>query len=115
MIFGRVMANIRHGGGSRTLAFRPFSEVVRCDVVFVFFWRGDVEEVQKPVPLFLRVPLILGCSGFCYLSTIFSPSSVKKKISDFRDLNQGPKGSRYKMTSHVGRVYGLCRAQLHKV
>ena len=31
MIFGRVMANI-HGGGSRTVAFRPFSEVVRCGV-----------------------------------------------------------------------------------
>jgi hypothetical protein len=31
----------------------------------------------------------LGC---CYLSTNFCPSSVKKnKISDFRDLNPGPK------------------------
>ena len=30
MIFGLVMAKIRHGGGSRTVAFRPFSEVVRC-------------------------------------------------------------------------------------
>ena len=26
------------------------------------FFGGDVEEVQKPVPLFLRVPLILGSS-----------------------------------------------------
>jgi len=27
----------------------------------------------------------------CYLSTIFCPSSVKKKISDFWELNPGPK------------------------
>ena len=32
MIFGQVMAKIRHGGRSRTVAFRPFSEVVRCGV-----------------------------------------------------------------------------------
>ena len=32
MIFGRVMANIRHGGGSHTVAFRPFLEFVRCGV-----------------------------------------------------------------------------------
>ena len=32
MIFGQVMAKIRHGGGSRTVAFRLFSEVVRCGV-----------------------------------------------------------------------------------
>ena len=30
MIFGRVMAKIRHGGGSRTVEFQPFSEIVRC-------------------------------------------------------------------------------------
>ena len=30
MIFGQVMAKIRHGGGSRTVVFRPFWEVVRC-------------------------------------------------------------------------------------
>jgi hypothetical protein len=32
MIFGQVMAKIRHGGGSGMVAFRPFSEVVRCGV-----------------------------------------------------------------------------------
>ena len=37
--------------------------------------------------------------GFCYLSTIFCPSSVKKQISDFWDLNQGPK-SRLQSSRH---------------
>jgi hypothetical protein len=37
MIFGRVMANIRHGGGSRRVAFRPFRRL--SGVVFVFFWQ----------------------------------------------------------------------------
>jgi hypothetical protein len=32
MIFGRVTAKIRHGGGSRTVEFQPFSEIVRCGV-----------------------------------------------------------------------------------
>jgi hypothetical protein len=60
MIFGRVIANIRHGRGSRTVAFRPFLEVVRCGVcVFLAVtWRRS----KKSVPLFLRVPLILGSS-----------------------------------------------------
>ena len=60
MIFGRLMANIGHGGGSRMVAFWPFSEVVRCGVcVFLAVtWRRS----KKPVPLFLRVPLILGSS-----------------------------------------------------
>ncbi len=36
----------------------------------------------------------------CYLSTIFCPSSVKEKlISDFRDLNKGPK-SRLQSSRH---------------
>ena len=30
MIFGQVIAKIRHGGGSRMVAFWPFTEVVRC-------------------------------------------------------------------------------------
>jgi len=30
MIFGQVMAKIRHGEGSRTVVFPPFWEVVRC-------------------------------------------------------------------------------------
>jgi len=30
MIFGQVIAKIRHGGGSRMIAFWPFTEVVRC-------------------------------------------------------------------------------------
>ena len=57
MIFGRVMANIRHGGGSHTVAFWQFWRL--SGVVFVFFWqwRGGG---QKTVPLFLWVPLILG-------------------------------------------------------
>jgi hypothetical protein len=55
MIFGRVMANIRHGGGSRTVAFRPFSEVVQCGVCV--FFGSDVEEVKKPVPLFYECHL----------------------------------------------------------
>ena len=46
--------------GSRTVAFRPFLEVVRCGVcVFLAVtWRRS----KKSVPLFLRVPLILGSS-----------------------------------------------------
>jgi hypothetical protein len=42
------------------VAFWPFSEVVRCGVcVFLAVtWRRS----KKPVPLFLRVPLILGSS-----------------------------------------------------
>jgi hypothetical protein len=32
MIIGQVMAKIRHGGGSRRVAFWPFWEVVRCGV-----------------------------------------------------------------------------------
>ena len=35
MIFGQVMAKIRHGGGSRTVVFRPFWEVVRCGLSFL--------------------------------------------------------------------------------
>jgi hypothetical protein len=31
MIFGQIMAKIRYGGASRTVAFWPFLEVVRCD------------------------------------------------------------------------------------
>ena len=30
MIFGEVMTKIRHGGGSHTVVFLPFWEVVRC-------------------------------------------------------------------------------------
>ena len=37
MIFGRVMANIRHGGGSHTVAFWQFWRL--SGVVFVFFWQ----------------------------------------------------------------------------
>ncbi len=46
MIFGRVMANIRHGGGSRTVAVRPFLEVVRCGVcVFLAVtWRWSKNQ-----------------------------------------------------------------------
>ena len=46
MIFHRVMANIRHGGGSRTVAFRPFLEVVRCGVcVFLAVtWRRSKNQ-----------------------------------------------------------------------
>ena len=57
MIFGRVMANI-HGGGSRTVAFRPFSEVVRA-VWCLCFFGSDVEEVKKPVPLFFQQTSIM--------------------------------------------------------
>ncbi len=35
MIYGQVMAKIRHGGGSRTVVFRPFWEVVRCGLSFL--------------------------------------------------------------------------------
>jgi len=35
MIFGQVMANIRHGGGSRTVVFWTFTEVVRCWLFFL--------------------------------------------------------------------------------
>jgi hypothetical protein len=34
MIFGQVMAKIRHEGGSRTFAFGPFLEVVQCGTFF---------------------------------------------------------------------------------
>ncbi len=49
MIFGRVMANICHGGGSRRVAFQPFSEVVRCGVWLCFFgsdvaWRRSKNQ-----------------------------------------------------------------------
>ena len=30
MIFGQVIAKIRHGGGSRMVAFWPLTEVVQC-------------------------------------------------------------------------------------
>jgi hypothetical protein len=63
MIFGRVMANIRHGGGSCTVAFRPFSEVVRCGVcVFLgesknqshFFYSCHLFSALMPVLTTLR-------------------------------------------------------------
>ena len=35
MIFGQVMAKIRHGGGSRTVVLWPFWEVVQCGLSFL--------------------------------------------------------------------------------
>jgi len=44
MIFGQEMAEIRHGGGSRTVVFQPFWEVVRCGLLFLAV---TYQEVQK--------------------------------------------------------------------
>jgi hypothetical protein len=44
------MAKIRHGGGSRTVVFWPFWEVVRW---FVFFGGDDRERVFLGVRVFL--------------------------------------------------------------
>jgi len=48
MIFGQVVAKIRHGGGSRMVAFWPFTEVVRC----CFFFRWWVFAQEKKLVIF---------------------------------------------------------------
>ena len=48
MIFGQVIAKIRHGGGSRMVAFWPFTEVVRC---WFFFCGGCLRRKKKFVIL----------------------------------------------------------------
>jgi len=57
MIFGQEMAKIRHGGGSRTVVFRPFWEVVRCGLLFLAV---TYQEVQKTSASFLPVGVFLG-------------------------------------------------------
>ena len=57
MIFGQVMANIRHGGGSRTVAFRPFSEVVRC---CFFLDGGGRSHRKKSLQVHLTLQVCLG-------------------------------------------------------
>ena len=48
MIFGQVMAKIRHGGGSRMVAFWPFTEVVRCCCFFRWWWVFAWEKKLAP-------------------------------------------------------------------
>ena len=48
MIFGQVMAKIRHGGGSRMVAFWPFTEVVRSCCFFRWWWVFAWEKKLAP-------------------------------------------------------------------
>jgi len=46
MIFGQVMAKICHGGGSRTVVFRPFWEVVRCGLLFLAVTYAGGQKIE---------------------------------------------------------------------
>jgi len=67
MIFGQEMAKIRHGGGSRTVVFRPFWEVVRCGLLFlVVTYAGGP---KKKGASFFTSASFLG-AAICYPSEI---------------------------------------------
>jgi hypothetical protein len=56
MIFGQVMAKIRHGGRRHTVAIRPFLAVVGCCVIFL------VAVAQKMSAGYFRSAGFLGSS-----------------------------------------------------
>ncbi len=80
MIFGQVMANICHGGGSCTVVFRPFSEVVPCGVLC--FFGGDVEEVQKTSATFFTR------YSMCMVGTILT--RIRPRTSKGRKARERP-------------------------